>query len=31
MTANALLAALKILITYEEYLALVGRNNGEEK
>lgn len=31
MTANALLAALKILITYEEYLALVGRNNGEQK
>ena len=31
MTANALLAALKILITYEEYLELVGRNNGEEK
>ena len=29
MTANALLAALKILITYEEYLALVGRKNGE--
>ena len=26
MTANALLSALKILITYEEYLALVGRN-----
>ena len=26
MTANALLAALKILITYEEYLLLVGRN-----
>lgn len=25
MTANALLAALKILITYEEYLTLVGR------
>lgn len=25
MTANALLSALKILITYEEYLALVGR------
>ncbi len=25
MTANALLAALKILISYEEYLALVGR------
>ena len=31
MTANALLAALKILITYEEYLKLVGRNIGEEK
>ena len=29
MTANALLAAIKILITYEEYLSLVGRNNGE--
>lgn len=26
MSANALLAALKILLTYEEYLALVGRN-----
>ena len=26
MTANALLAALKILITYEEYLSLVERN-----
>ena len=26
MTANALLAALKILVTYEEYLKLVGRN-----
>ena len=26
MTANALLAALKILITYEEYLSFVGRN-----
>ncbi len=26
MTANALLAALKILISYEEYLSLVGRN-----
>lgn len=26
MTANALLAALKILLTYEEYLALVGRS-----
>ena len=31
MTANALLAALKILLTYEEYLALVGRNNGDKK
>lgn len=31
MTANALLAALKILITYEEYLSLVGRNNGDKK
>ena len=30
MTANALLAALKILITYEEYLALVGREIEEE-
>ncbi len=30
MTANALLAALKILITYDEYLALVGRKNKEE-
>ena len=29
MTANALLAALKILVTYEEYLALVERKNGE--
>ena len=27
MTANALLAALKILISYDEYLALVGRKN----
>ena len=26
MSANALLCALKILISYEEYLALVGRN-----
>ena len=26
MTANALLEALKILISYEEYLALVGRD-----
>ena len=31
MTANALLAALKILITYEEYLELVERNDGEQK
>lgn len=31
MTANALLSAIKILISYEEYLALVGRNNGENK
>ena len=31
MTANALLSALKILISYEEYLTLVGRNNGEKK
>lgn len=30
MTANALLAALKILITYEEYLALVGREIEEK-
>lgn len=29
MTANALLSALKILISYEEYLALVGRKNEE--
>ena len=29
MTANALLAALKILITYEEYLSLVGRDIGD--
>ena len=28
MTANALLEAIKILITYEEYLALVGRGEG---
>ena len=27
MTANSLLAALKLLISYEEYLALVGRNS----
>ena len=26
MSANSLLAALKILVTYEEYLKLVGRN-----
>ena len=26
MSANALLAALKILLSYEEYLALTGRN-----
>ncbi len=26
MTANALLAALKMLVSYEEYLTLVGRN-----
>ena len=25
MTSNALLATLKIIISYEEYLALVGR------
>lgn len=30
MTANALLSALKILITYEEYLKLVGRSNEED-
>ena len=32
MTANALLAALKILISYDEYLAIVGRKdkNSEE-
>ena len=29
MTANALLAALKILLSYEEYLRLVERNDGE--
>ena len=29
MTANALLAALKILVSYEEYCVLVGRNGGE--
>ena len=29
MTANALLAAVKLLCTYEEYLALVGRQNKE--
>lgn len=27
MTSNALLAALRILVTYEEYLELVGRTN----
>ena len=27
MSANALLAALKLLMTYEEYLAAVGRNS----
>ncbi len=27
MTANALLEALRLLLTYEEYLALVGRDN----
>ena len=27
MSANALLEALKLLITYDEYLALVGRSN----
>ena len=27
MSANALLEALKLLVTYEEYLALVGRTN----
>ena len=31
MTANALLAALKILISYEEYLALVGRTIGDDQ
>ena len=30
MTANALLAALKILITYDEYLMLVGRKLGDD-
>lgn len=30
MTANALLAALKMVATYEEYLSAVGRNNIEE-
>ena len=30
MTANALLSALKILITYDEYLSLVGRNLGDD-
>ena len=31
MTANALLAAVKILISYDEYLALVGRENKNEE
>ena len=31
MNAGALLAALKILLTYEEYLDLVGREDGESK
>ena len=31
MTANALIAALKILISYDEYLALVGRENKNEE
>ena len=30
MTPNALLAALRLLCTYEEYCALVGRNNEVE-
>lgn len=30
MTANALLDALKMLVTYEEYLALVGREKEEK-
>lgn len=30
MTPNALLAALRVLCTYEEYCALVGRNNEVE-
>ena len=30
MTANALLDALRMLLTYEEYLALVGREKEEE-
>ena len=30
MSANALLDALKMLLTYEEYLALVGRENEEK-
>lgn len=30
MTANSLLAALRILLTYEEYLKLVGRNQSEQ-
>ena len=29
MTANALLEALRLLLTYEEYLALVGRDSNE--
>ena len=31
MTANALLAALKLIMTYEEYLAAVGRVDAENK
>ena len=31
MSANALLAALKILVSYEEYCRLVGRSETEEK
>ena len=27
MTANALLAALKLLVSYDEYKSLVGRND----
>lgn len=30
MTANSLLAALRILLTYEEYLKLVGRDQSEQ-